>query len=301
MAKLAKRIAAVLTAVLIIVAAPFSGAAASGTDFIFSSATKINGQELLSITPSSTPEVWKDFMSALSQRGWSVPEWLDYGNFSDASASHESGLYSITWDSPNAERVYFVVLSYTLEMHMPGNAFIASTEYRLSQLDADLIQTWREDYTFGTLNGYIDISMYSAQESASFSSQCITTLDWAIVKEPGTPFFFNFPLVAPRVSSSYDEATNIMNDIYNGLFNPVDDPQQGAIAGNVSSAQGQADDILNAFSLAPDINIGEVSFPDGNAGMSSVISFLISLDFFVPILSFAVSLWALKVILYGVG
>ncbi len=295
-----KSVAAVLTAILILVA-PFSGAAASGTDFIFSSATKVNGNRLFFITPSSTPEVWKDFISALNQRGWSVPKWLQYGNDSDSSASHESGLYSITWDSPNAERVYFVVLSYSVEMHMPGNAFIATSEYRLSELDADLIQTWRDDYTFGTFTGYIDISMYSAQESPSFSTQCITTLDWAIVKEAGMPFYFDFPLVAPRVSSSFDESMQIMQDIYNGLFNPVDDPQQGAIAGSVSSAQGQADDILNAFSLAPDINIGEVSFPEGNAGMSSVISFLISLDFFVPILAFAVSLWALKVILYGVG
>lgn len=297
---MAKRIAAVLTAILILVA-PLSGAAASETDFIFSSATKINGNSLSRITPSSTPEVWKDFMSALTQRGWSVPEWLQYGNDAVPSNPHESGLYSITWDSPNAERVYFVVLSYTLEMHMSGNAFIATTEYRLSELDADLIQTWREDYTFGTFTGYIDISMYSAQESPSFSTQCITTLDWSVVKEVGMPFYFSFPLVAPRVTSSFDESMQIMQDVYNGLFNPVDDPQQGAIAGNVSSAQGQADDIMDAFSLAPDINIGDVSFPDGNAGMSSVISFLISLDFFVPILSFAMSLWALKVILYGVG
>lgn len=300
MANFVKRIAAVLTAILILVA-PLSGAAASGTDFIFSSVTKVNGPSLRDLTPSSTPEVWRDFISAVSQRGWSVPKWLEYGNETVPSASHETGLYSITWDSPNAERVYFVVLSYSLEMHMPGNAFIATTEYRLSQLDAEVIQSWRENYNFGTFSGYIDISMYSAQESSSFSTQCVTTLDWGIVKEAGIPFYFSFPLVAPRVSSSYDEATNIMNDIYNGLFNPVDDPQQGAIAGEVSSAQGQADEILNAFSLAPDLNIGEVSFPDGNAGMSSVISFLISLDFFVPILSFAVSLWALKVILYGVG
>lgn len=297
---MAKRIAAVLTAILILVA-PLNGAAASGTDFIFSSATKINGQLLQRVTPSSTPEVWSGFMSALTQRGWSVPEWLQYGVSSDASASHESGLYSITWDSPNAERVYFVVLSYSVEMHMSGNAFIATSEYRLAELDAELIQTWREDYTFGTFNGYIDISMYSAQESPSFSTQCITTLDWAIVKEAGMPFYFSFPLVAPRISSSFDESMQIMQDIYNGLFNPVDDPQQGAIAGDVSNAQGETDEILNTFSLVPDIQIGDVSFPSGNPGMSSVLSFLISLDFFVPILSFAISLWALKVILYGVG
>ncbi len=296
---MAKRIAAVLTAILI-VAAPFSGAAASGEDFIFSSATRVNGPLLSNRTPSSF-DVWKDFIVALTQRGWSVPEWLEFGDNDVPSANHQSGLYSITWDSPNAERVYFVVLSYSLEMNMPSNAFIATTEYRLSELDAEVIQTWREDYTFGTFNGYIDISMYSAQESPSFSAQCITTLDWAIVKEAGTPFYFSFPLVAPRVSSSFDESMQIMQDIYNGLFNSVDDPQQDVIAGNVSSAQGQADDIMDAFSLAPDINIGDVSFPDGNAGMSSVISFLISLDFFIPILSFAVSLWALKVILYGVG
>lgn len=295
-----RKIAAVLTAILI-VAAPFSGAAASGSDFIFSSATKVNGQLLQLGMPSSTPAPWSDFLSALNQRGWTVSKWLQYGISSDASASHESGLYSITWDSPNAERVYFVVLSYSLEMHMTGNAFVATTEYRLSELDAEIIQTWRENYNFGTYSGYIDISMYSAQESASFSTKAVTTLDWAILKEPGMPEYFSFPLVAPRVSSSFDESMQIMQDIYNGLFNPVDDPQQGAIAGDVSSAQGETDEILNTFSLVPDIEIGDVSFPSGNPGMSSVLSFLISLDFFVPILSFAISLWALKVILYGVG
>src|SRR5699024_679038 len=106
--QMAKRIAAVLTAVLIIVAAPFSGAAASGSDFIFSSATKVNGPLLSNRTPSSTPEEWRDFMSALTQRGWSVPEWLEFGDNDVPTATHQSGLYSITWDSPNAERVYFV-------------------------------------------------------------------------------------------------------------------------------------------------------------------------------------------------
>ena len=220
-----------------------------------------------------------------------------------ANASHfSSGTVKYYWSTSDGSPHYVAVPSYTATSTTYGN--------QTAIYEPNVSSAFATDSLFST--SYV---------WRSFSTEYVITIDvfevslskpvTAIETTLGVTFqqddFYDsytidYPIIAPRVISDEQEIAGVLDEIYNGLFGSFDDPELDSLESQAEEDKYLTESVTDVFGSADtEIVLPSVEVVEGNENMASVLSFIFSFPFVLTIFTLAISLWVIKVILYGVG
>lgn len=213
-----------------------------------------------------------------------------------------SGTVRYYWSTSDDSPHYVAVPSYTATSTTNGNqTAIYQPDVSSAFVNNSLFSTsyvWR----FSSTEFVITIDVFEVSLSKPVTA--IETILGVTFQQDDfyDSYTIDYPIIAPRVISDEQEIAGVLDEIYNGLFGSVDDPELDALESQAEEDKYLTEsvtDVLGGYDT--EIVLPSLEVVEGNENMASVLAFIFSFPFVLTIFTLAISLWVIKVILYGVG
>lgn len=213
-----------------------------------------------------------------------------------------SGTVKYVWSTSDDSPHYVAVPSYTATSTSNGNQTAIYQPSASSAFVNDSLFTTSYVWRSLSTEFVITIDVFEVSFSKPVTS-IETTLGVTFQQDDfHDNYIIDYPVVAPRVISDSEEIAGVLDDIYNGLFGSVDDPELDSMQSQAEEDKYLTESVTEVFGSADtEIALPSVEVVEGNENMASVLDFIFSFPFVLTIFTLAISLWVAKVVLYGVG
>lgn len=222
--------------------------------------------------------------------------------FKADSAPFTSGSVDYQWSTSDDQVYYVAVPSYTATSTTYGNqTAIYQGNVNASGTSSSLFS---QSYVWVSNGTQFDVTIDVFQVSYGERFNSVSTTLGVTFQQDDfyDSYTIDYPVIAPRVISDSEEIAGVLDDIYNGLFGSVDDPELDSMQSQAEEDKYLTESVTDVLGSADtDIVLPSVEVVEGNENMASVLAFVFSFPFVLTIFTLAISLWVVKVILYGVG
>lgn len=223
-------------------------------------------------------------------------------SFKADAASFTSGSVDYQWSTSDDQVYYVAVPSYTATSITYGNqTAIYQGNVNAAGTSSSLFS---QSYVWVSYGTQFDVTIDFFQVSYGERFNIVSTTLGVTFQQDDfhDNHIIDYPVIAPRVISDSEEIAGVLDDIYNGLFGSVDDPELDSMQSQAEEDKYLTESVTDVLGSADtEIVLPSVEVVEGNENMASVLDFIFSFPFVLTIFTIAISLWCVKVILYGVG
>lgn len=311
-----RKAAAIIAAMLIIVVTAVS-ATASALQYAWLVERHVNAISYFSptvyaslddapMTGASVPTMQK-FEQIIKSSGAEINHW-------EGTRGSTLGVYGTVtygWQSSGGdnEDVYWIITTYTITLSKDSGAAQASTYYSAIVDGVKEIDTVTGSFTLGVATMSMTATLYRATSPYVGGNAMSTTLNVNYVSGTYAGDGMFWPVIKPQYYTNNDQALvaldgiqATLDDIHDGLFGDYSTPALDGATDNNESLAGQIDDHLGIIDGAIDgINVGITPVVPTEPVILNTIYTLSSQPIVLSIITCALSLYILRVILYGVN